>query len=174
MRQMKLVSLILIFGLMVGCSATLLTNIKDGQKINDDEGVVVTRLHEIYKGTSILNNVVYTFHYNGRPRNRYQMVMSKRDELKVISLPAGHYEWERMYDGGFFADVSNNPGFDVKAGKITYIGDIYSVSIFTKEQFYKKIIVRNERDSIVSELDLYYPEMIEMHNVFTHLTSFKR
>jgi hypothetical protein len=86
-------------------------------------------------------------------------------------LPPGRYRWYKVLIGDYFMDLDEKDGFTVIAGKIIYIGDIYSS--FGQQQFSLSGEFRapNNSEMIKNELQQSHPRLMSKYEFATQITN---
>jgi hypothetical protein len=106
--------LIIIVYFLSGCATQ---NISKGASIDDEKGILVTRIH-----SNVIVTVVVSV-----DKTEVPIVMLKAhppEELKVVAINAGDacFDWlERIYSSPNLPNVY----FTIKPGTITYVGDLF-------------------------------------------------
>ena len=114
---------IIILAFVSFLSACGAANIKPGDKIESGEGVLLTALN----GKASYNVVVYHLQSDSKYEILHPYgITGEETTYKVISLPAGDYQWKYLFKGKYRDTFFKNPlhRFKVQAGKINYLCDI--------------------------------------------------
>lgn len=140
-------------------------NMSAGQALTAGEGIVVTKLRSNWTGydNPLLANIEFIFGKAGSNVNSGKFVMTKANDLKVISLPAGDYRWSHLSFGNRHLDFNRIDGFKIEAGKIVYIGDLNSVLELGAFSATGRFWVTNDVKNIKDEMKIHYPELIKKY-----------
>jgi hypothetical protein len=162
--------------LLTACMSTT-KNIKPDQNLETNQGIVVTKIHsnwDSYKNP-LLATLEYAFTHSENKQKGYRLVLSKADDLKVVVLPAGDYNWFRINFGRYYMNLSGS--FSVKANEINYIGDIYSqldVPMFSLSGVSGESKITDETEQIKIELKEHFPDLLEQHKFNTALATLQQ
>jgi hypothetical protein len=109
------------------CARTV-KNINKNQIIDKKQGVIVTNIHSNWLETDkpFKLKLKFSFYKKGEKSQLKKFALSSPEELKIMTLSPGEYYWSEIYAGRYSLKIEGNSGFRVKAGEITYIGDIYT------------------------------------------------
>ncbi|MBI3560837.1 MAG: hypothetical protein HY080_03885 [Gammaproteobacteria bacterium] len=108
--------------MLSGCLAA--GNISDTAAVDQKHGVLVTAVHSNYEGYKNILTPDLRFRFRpegGSNFSRIELVLSEADELKVISLPIGKYQWESLMIGNSYLLLDKTKGFEIQPNKVTYI-----------------------------------------------------
>jgi len=112
----KIIIILLGSKFIIGCAAT---HMAVERKLNDNEGVFITKLHTNKKGYDLL-----FYEKNGlSPKARVRT--ESLESIHVIPVAGSKTYFLGMFMSGNCSSDLENRFFDVKPGTITYIGDIY-------------------------------------------------
>jgi len=155
---------------LFGCGIQRL-NIRDTPTIPDGSGVIVARV--------ILND-------RNAPANHpyMQVTAMKQSKLLVVSLmvtllsgenfsvmtlPAGKYSWVGIYMGSKHSAFRGQLPFEVKPGKINYIGDLVISMDWSNASHYGLRVGANQ-DRAEKYMKVVYPELTSHYPMVASLT----
>ncbi|WDE02477.1 hypothetical protein [Thalassomonas actiniarum] len=172
MFKQKLV-LSLAFLFLSACASST-KNIKVGQGLETNQGIVVTKIHSNWDGYNnpLLADLEFIFSQKEGKKKGYKFVLTKADDLKVVALPAGDYQWFRILFGNYYMELEG--GFTIKSNEITYIGDIYSQLNLGMFSMSGETRVTDESAQIKNDLQAHFPKLLEIHKITTDLTLLKQ
>jgi len=164
----KFCSILLLCIVLSGC-AVATKNISDGQPLSPDQGIIVTKIHSNWESYNFFRaRLGFYFRKVGSDLSTDVLILTQADDLKVISLPKGEYRWSHIGIGNRYLMLDGLKGFKVEAGKITYIGDIYSE--LDLDVYWVNTKVQSEFESIKSDLERQYPELFRSSEIIEKLT----
>jgi len=130
-RKTKWMTVLLAALLIAGCDVLPLKskNYVAGDKIPDGYGVLVTHLYSNWK----LNNsgdfkqtlIYWARSADEKGSRHFTIWMHDIDDLRVIPIPEGHYFISELKLGDKYVAFKEDSSFDIRAGQISYIGDIH-------------------------------------------------
>ena len=91
------------------------------------------------------------------------------ESFSVMTLPAGAYTWRGLYVGGRYSEFRNLMPFEVRAGKINYVGDII-VSLDWSDLRHYGMRVRNNQTTSESYLHSIYPQLSAHYPIIASVT----
>lgn len=160
--------------LILTACASSTKNIKKNQKLESNQGIVVTKINSNWTGYNnpLATDLEFLFTHEESNKKSSKFVLSKENDLKVVALAAGNYQWLRIRFGNYYMDLEG--GFTIEPGQITYIGDIYShldLNLFSMSGTSR---VTNESEQIMNDLKDNYPMLLERHIFTTNLSTLKQ
>lgn len=172
MNFLKFKSLIFILILLSGCVGSTV-NIKKDQALTPQQGIVVTRLISNWEGykNPLLAKLEFVFGKAESSLNSGKFMMNQKSDLKVVTLPAGKYSWSQLGFGN--RSLSLNGDFTVKAGTITYIGDINSELTLGAFSAGVNIKVTSDLNSLKQQLKEKYPQQFLKYPLAFNKTNLK-
>ena len=125
MKIIRIFTLVLLSLSVFGCGP-IPQVVKSGDTLNESEGIVVTQLRSNWEGykNPLLTKLGYFFGKSDSSINSGNFFMDRADDIKIVSLPAGDYEWSHLSFGNRRLNFSAEDGFTVIPQKIVYIGSL--------------------------------------------------
>ncbi len=159
--------------LLTACANTT-KNVKVNQELETNQGIVVTKIKSNWTGykNPLATDLEFLFIHEESNANSSKFVLSKENDLKVVALEAGNYQWLRIRFGNYYMELEGS--FTIKPGQVTYIGDIYSHLNLNLFSMSGTTEVSDETKQIINDLKGQFPKLLEKHNVVTELSSLKQ
>lgn len=119
-----IVAFLLALSLVSGCVTAPLA-VDGSESISADEGLMAVRFLSDWKGNEsmIFEAISFSVHPEGATMSEV-LEMRSNDDAQLVALPAGKYSFVRTAIGGNYLLFEDNDGFTVKAGEISYVGDL--------------------------------------------------
>ena len=160
--------------IITACS-TPLTNIKPDQPLKTDQGILVVHFHPTYEGlygsTEIPFKIIFKEAEKTLPEKHIKI--TSQAYLKVITLPSGEYKWSSLHLSQYHWTFSEDSSFVVQAGKMIYLGDIYSHFNLWLFGIKGSIAVKDKYEDVLKILNEEYPLMVQKYGLSKSLTSMK-
>lgn len=169
--QSSILGLTLLF--LTACANTT-KNISVEKQLENNQGIVVTKIHSNWDGydNPLLADLEFVFSQKEGKKKDFKFVLSRADDLKVVALPAGEYQWSRILFGNYYTNLSG--GFTIKSGEINYIGNIHSQLDLGMLSMSGSTIISDQSEAIKSELKAQFPNIVEKHRFNRSLTNLKQ
>ena len=159
---MKNISAFLILIFLCSCVAT--KKIKDTEDLGRDEGVLVVGLDTDWNGHN--NPLLATLEIlylgaNDSALSHRKLQFKGNNHILVTALPSQEYYFYRISFGNRYADLKEGARFEIKPGKITYIGEIsmnLDLKLFSASG---DIEVTDKWDETLSYLKEEYPLILK-------------
>jgi len=172
-QNLAILSMLFIFS---GCTTTAPLTAETAKKIEANEGYVTTTLHSNWKGNEgiMFENMRFIADHDGKGKPA-SIKMRSNEDFQLLKLEEGHYTWREINIGNMYINLSEDSGFDVEAGKITYIGDItseISVKLFSARSDRADITDREAENK--EKLMQEFPNLVDEFPYQKKISIFKR
>jgi hypothetical protein len=173
-RKFALLCASLLF--LAGCAST--PRLAPTEAIHADEGVIVTTLHTNWPhfNNPLFGSLTLSFISEENDKSAVKTFSpDKSPDFRVMKLKAGRYKWRRVtFATDRYAQLSEQTGFEVQPGKITYIGDIHITVPETWHRFGTvEIRVNNAAETSREVLSSQYPALSQRFGFETKLTDIR-
>ena len=160
--------------ILMACS-TALTNVKPGQPLKPEEGILVIHFHPTYEGFLASDEIPFKIIFKEAEKTLpdKHIKITSPDYLKVITLPAGEYKWSSLHIYQHHWMFSEDSSFVVQAGKMIYLGDIYYHFKLWLFGIKGKIAVKDNNEDVLKLLNEEYPSMVRKYGLSKNLTTMK-
>lgn len=160
MKQITLLVITLVA--LSSCASPFVPNVKDSIALENNQGILVANIASNYNDfrISIKNkkNLVASAVF----------VIKAGNDFRVISLPAGDYSWSGIYLDNLYSEFQEKMNFTVKAGKVSYIGDLLiHIDVASKKY---RLEVRDNSSAAKLNLTQQYPNLSKAYPFTTSLT----
>lgn len=163
---LKITTLILMLILASGCTTAPLKT--DGsESLEANEGLMAVRFISDWKGNESkwFESISFSVHPEGATMSEV-LEMRSNDDAQLIALPAGNYEFVRTAIGTNYLLLDAGGKFSVRAGEITYVGDL-TINVLQKPFLLAitELVVENNQETTMSRLREEYGELIKDYPV---------
>lgn len=154
---------------LAGCASPP-TNLVDGVPISDKNGVLVVGLHTDWEGHNnpLLASLELIFKGGSEtdPSIAYRnLTFQGKDYFTVMDLPAKKYHFYRQNFGARHLDIDEKSEFEIKAGSVTYIGDITSNVSIAGFSAGTTLQVDDRFEVAKAYLNDAYPKLLATHKI---------
>jgi len=151
---------------ITGCGTLPISskNYSAGDTIPPGYGIVMTHLYSNWPHNDpekVESTILYWVRSADDKSSRYfALRMKHMDDQKLIPIPEGHYLVTSLRMGNYFLPFTEVSAFDIKAGQITYIGDI-NTEIFILPAYSARCTVSFKPDEAKQLLQKEYPDLLK-------------
>ncbi|GMR07345.1 MAG: hypothetical protein BMS9Abin26_0348 [Gammaproteobacteria bacterium] len=172
MKKFSTYLAILIFlFLLSACVYT--SNLKDGVTLEKGYGVIVTTMYSnrAEPDSYQADRISYLFRSIKSGGSSGSITMEREQELIVVSLPAGEYNWEEILFDRYYRRFDKSSTFFVYQNTITYIGDIKTELKQGDDNIYGYYKVIDNFDVVKQQLAESYPALSKRYKFKKLLTN---
>jgi hypothetical protein len=157
-----------------GC-AVKRRNIQDAQAIPDGSGVIVARVVLKEQNVSMRHDDIELTAIKDSNLTVASLIVDVQsgETFRVMTLPAGEYTWRGFYVGTKHSEFRGLLPFEVKPGKVNYIGDIV-ISINWDDPWHYGMRVMANPPAAESYMRRVYPQLTARYPLVASLTVDKR
>lgn len=146
-----------------GCVTAPLA-VDGSEAIGPDEGLLAVRFVSDWKGNEsmIFDAISFSVHPQGGSVSEV-LEMRSNDDAQLVALPAGKYSFVRFSIGSGYR-LFDDDWFTIKAGEITYVGDM-TMLILDEAFAVKELRVDDNQQETMARLRAMYGALIENYPV---------
>lgn len=167
---MRIITTLLLTILVSSCAVR---NIQDSSVIQDGRGILLIKLSTNYNEAQngLLDNMKLSFKrvsQNSKEMNRGFVEIISPGDYKILSLPAGTYNWGKIYMGRLYIELDKNSVFKIDSGTINYLGDVfagYKGKAWGLKPHYINIHQESNEEDAIEYLKNNYPQLLK-NNIF--------
>lgn len=158
---MKKTFTILLIMIICGC---VTQKIDDTQTLKQDEGVLVVGLDTNWEGHKNILLAPLELIYTGKGSSSFgykKLKFKGENHILVTTLPSKEYYFYQFSFGNRYASLKEHSRFEIKPGKVTYIGDIsmqLDLKLFSAKG---ELEINDNWEATLDYLRENYPKIIE-------------
>lgn len=161
-KSLRLAAFLLVLLTFSGCVTAPLA-VDGSEPIAADEGLLAVRFLSDWKGNE--SAWFESIAFSVRPEDATMsevLDMRSNDDAQLVALPAGEYSFVRTTIGSSYRDFEPGGEFSIKAGEITYVGDL-TIRIMQKPFLLavSELSVADNQAETIARLRAEYGALIE-------------